>query len=430
MNAPPSLLTQLRSFSRPARLFLIAIVIDGVVYSAWSLFFNFYILERGFDRQFLGLINSVPSIAALILGIPLGMLADRIGRKRAMLLGVAVYVLFCAVQVTTPYPTLMLVATFIEATGYTLFFLSQGPFMMQASKEDTRTLLFSLSFGLVTLSGAVGSLFAGQLPAVFGSWLGVGATSAIAYRAVLLGAIAVGSLTLIPLALIRLPQEKDSPLKPGGQNLTTTLRSVLGILSRPLTIKLAAPNLFIGFGAAILIPYLNVFFRERFAVTDDNLGVLFSLSALLTGVGSVLGPKLAHKAGGKIRAVVITQWLSLLFLLVMGFAPQVGWAVVGFLMRAPLMNLAMPLYSAFALEQVAEHEQATVNSVKELAWQVGWAVGPWLSGVAQARVGFGPIFVTTAVIYAFSTLLTWVFFKDTEAAKTISQPAPISILGD
>ena len=40
---------------------------------------------------------------------------------------------------------------------------------MKLSNNKNRALLFSLNYGLQTLAGAVGSVFAGQLPALFGS---------------------------------------------------------------------------------------------------------------------------------------------------------------------------------------------------------------------------------------------------------------------
>jgi hypothetical protein len=70
-----ALKSQVRRFNRQARLFLLAIILDGIVYSGWNLFFNFYILERGFPRDFLGLLNAMPSISALLFGIPIGMLS-------------------------------------------------------------------------------------------------------------------------------------------------------------------------------------------------------------------------------------------------------------------------------------------------------------------------------------------------------------------
>jgi MFS family permease len=291
-----------------------------------------------------------------------------------------------------------------------LYYLSQAPFMMKVSEKHNRTLLFSLNFGLVTLSGAVGNLFAGQLPSIFGNLFSVAPRSAAAYQAVLLLSVSLSLVTLIPLSLIREPKSKPAALD--RARLEIPLRKVI---LRPFTLKLAAPNLMIGFGAAILIPYMNVFFLDRFALPDKTLGLLFSLSALLTGVGSVIGPRLETRLGSKIRAVVVTQAASLAFLELMGFSPYVWLVSISFLLRGTLMNMAVPLYRTFTMEQVHESEQGTVNSVVELAWQLGWAVGPYLSGVVQEAYGFTPLFVTTGVMYAAAIFLTWIFFHKQEA---------------
>jgi predicted MFS family arabinose efflux permease len=74
--------------------------------------------------------------------------------------------------------------------------------------------------------------------------------------------------------------------------------------------------------------------------------------------------------------------------------------------------MAMPLLDAFSMEQVDESQQGTVNSVRNLAWQFGWAVGPFLSGLVQERYGFSPLFVATCILYGVSTWLTWIFFHN------------------
>jgi len=417
-NPLSSQFVQMRSFNRPARLFLLATVLDGIVYSVWWLFFNFYILAQGFDREFMGLVIATTSLATLVLGIPLGLLSDRIGRKRSMILGVAVYIVAIAVEVSVLNPNLILIAAFVNGAASTLYFLSQAPFMMKVSTPGNRTLLFSLNFGLVTLSGAIGNLFAGQLPAYFGGLLGVPADSATAYRAVLLMAALMSCFTLIPLWLIKEPgkaypingiheQESENLIRAGETKIPTWLQTI----GHRVTLKLALPNLLIGFGAAILMPYMNVFFRDKFSISDQLLGVLFSLSALLTGLGTFIGPRLAEGKGGKIRAVVITQGISLVFLFVLGFSPVLSLTIIAFLIRGTLMNMAVPLYSAFAMEQVKESEQATVNGVKELAWSAGWAVGPYISGVVQESHGFNPLFIFTGLLYSAAIGLTWLFFR-------------------
>jgi MFS family permease len=255
IRAVRSQINQIRSFSQPARLYLIAIVIDGISYCGWSLFFNFYILQRGFDKDFLGLVNAMPSIGILLLGIPMGRLSDRIGRRWAMIIGATLSIISMCLQVILRDPLLILMAAFITGAASSLYFLSQAPFMMKASGPHNRDLLFSLNFGLITLSGAVGSAFAGQLPSVFGHLLQTPSTSALAYRAVLLTSMAISLFLLVPLLIMKEPPTKTSPSQTGQKRI-----SLWGVVRQPVTLKLALPNLLIGLGAAILMPYVNVFF--------------------------------------------------------------------------------------------------------------------------------------------------------------------------
>ncbi len=403
-------------FQPNAQLFLLATVINGITLSGFQLFFNIYLEARGFDRDFIGLLNSLPSAASLVVGVPLGVLADRIGARRAMLAGLLVATVSAGVLIASPSPQVMILASVVMGAANALYLLSLAPFMMKSSGEQERTLLFSLNFGLTTLSGAVGNTLAGQLPGWFGGWLGVGAESAAAYQAVLLASVFGGGLSLLPLWLIR------EGRWPGPRRAAAFgLREVRQLL-RPGLLRLALPNLLIGFGAALLIPYLNLFFKTVHQVGDSALGVLYSLGSLSVGVASLIGPKLAEGLGGKVRTVVVTQSLSIAFLLLLGFAPNVWLAGLAFLLRGALMNMSSPLYSAFAMEQTPEHERAAVNSVLTLMWQVGWAVGPYLSGLVQAGYGFAPLFVATAALYLAATALMWLFFRQAEAQPATALP--------
>ncbi|HEX9029714.1 MAG TPA: MFS transporter, partial [Anaerolineales bacterium] len=190
--------------------------------------------------------------------------------------------------------------------------------------------------------------------------------------------------------------------------------SAFAVLRQPLTIKLALPVLLIGLGAAILLPYTNLFYVERYGVSNELLGVLFSLAALLTCLGSLLAPRLAVSLGGKIRAVVFTQASSLIFMLLMGFAPFAGLSAGAYLLRGMLMNMAYPLMDSFSMGLVAEGQQGTVNSVRSMANQVGWALGPFISGLIQESLGFAPLFVIATLLYAVATGAVWKFFHKVE----------------
>lgn len=408
-------LIPIRSFNKPVRLFLIATIVDGVVYSAWSLFFNFYILGLGYDKQYLGILNSLPSLATLLLSIPMGWISDRIGRRKSMLIGVFTYIIFCGMEVTVRDPVLIAIAAFLAGAGQALYYVSQAPFMMKSSDASNRSMVFSLNFGLITASGAVGSIAAGYLPNLFSAWLHIEPTSAMAYQLILVMSVILGSISLIPLWLIKEPPEPH--------HITEAERpSFLKVIQKPFIWMLFIPQFLIGIGAALMVPYFNVFFSERYAMSSNALGVLFSLSALLTAIGTLIGPRLVDVLGTKIRTVVVTQGISLIFIQMIAFSPW-GWlAAVGYLVRGVLMNMASPLFSAFSMEETPPEEQGVVNSILSISWTFGWVIGPFLSGVIQENFGYTPIFITTTLLYAANTALVWYFFRNYENRHAAVKP--------
>jgi predicted MFS family arabinose efflux permease len=121
--------------------------------------------------------------------------------------------------------------------------------------------------------------------------------------------------------------------------------------------------------------------------------------------------------------VAFTQLSSVVFMLMIGFVPLLWVAGFAFLMRAALMNMAAPLYSAFCMEQTPEHQQGLTNSVLNVAWQIGWAVGPYISGVVQEQYGFGPLFLATTFLYLVAIGVMWRFFHDAERVSLASTAA-------
>jgi MFS family permease len=303
--------------------------------------------------------------------------------------------------------------------------------MMKLSGTENRTMLFSLNYGLQTISGAVGSLFAGQLPAFFSVLLNVQAQSAAAYQAVLIVSIALGMTSLIPLWMMKEPPaippgdtvqaSTVGPSPQTGESFSVPVsRKKLSSALISLTAKMTVPQILIGFGAAILIPYMNVFFKFRYSISDSELGILFSVSSLLIGIGSIMAPWLSTRVGGKVRAVVVTQFGSLIFLLMTGFAPFLWLSSLGYLLRSALMNMSAPLYSAFCMERTPEQHQGFVNSVLNLSWNLGWSIGPFISGIVQEYYGFTPLFIATSILYLMAIMVAWTFFKNTEKVRPLA----------
>ena len=201
---------QAGKLSKPARFLLLAILLDGLLFTAFGLFFNFYIIESGFSREYLGLINAMPSIAALVMGLPMGMLSDRIGRKRSMVIGFSLANFAIITMLVVRQPILMLIMAFIWGATGQLYFLSQAPFMMKVSDDKSRDLLFSLSFGVFPLASTLGNVLAGVLPDFFSRILNLQPQSAETYKVVLLASVISSFAVLIPIMFIKEPPRVEN----------------------------------------------------------------------------------------------------------------------------------------------------------------------------------------------------------------------------
>jgi MFS family permease len=396
---------RLKSFSSNARFYLMSTVIIGLSFSIYMLIFNLYIVSRGYSRAFLGELQSMPHLIALFGAVPAGVLVDYIGRKRALLLANAGQTLAALGIVLSPGPWWLRLSMITFGVSQSLWMVSGSPFMMENSKDEERNALFSANFGLQTLVGFFGTLVGGQLPSLFGGMMNVDVESAPAYAATLGVTVALSALALIPVFLIT-----DQPRPRIGQ-----ARSFLpwrNISDPGMATRIFVPNIVISMGAAILIPYMNLFFKETFPISDGTLGILFAVSSVITGTATLASPILADR-WGRIRALVLTQLTSIPFLLTIGFAPYFWVAGVAFWVRAALMNMGNPLYEAFAMEQVSERERATVSGLMGMSWNIGWTIGPFVSGYMQAHpaIGFKPIFLITCTLYILASILEKLFFQ-------------------
>ncbi len=349
-------------------------------------------------------------MAALLLGLPLGLLSDRIGRKTSMLIGLSVGFLGMLLQVHLQNPILIFFSGLIQGAGIMLFTVSRSPFIMSVSKKENQAVIFSLSFGLLTLAAMIGNLVGGQLPGLVGSWLGYPQDSAASYQWVITAGIIFASTALIPTFLISEPRENG-----GEKRVTASVRKILRKLaSQSLVRHLALINLITGFGAAILIPYLNVFLRSKFDISDNLLGLIFSLASLMVFTGSMITPWLVKITHSRNIPTVATQATSIIFLFTLGFSPFLWLAAVSLLLRNVLMQMSSPLIENFAMLISEPQEQGVISSVRGIGWQTGQAFGIFVSGLVQTRFGFSPLFITTGLLYTLSTVLTWIYFRPGE----------------
>jgi MFS family permease len=392
----------IRLFGRNARLYLTSIVITGVAMGVFRLLFNFFVISRGFDEALLGNLVTTSSLTSLVLALPMGYLADMLGRKRSLMLSTVVTSLAVVLMVAVPQVFSLYAGNVLLGMAQGLAAVSMSPFLVENSGERERTYLFSFSAGMQMAAGSVGNWLGGLMPTWVGSRLAIDAMSSTAYGGSLLLISALAAVGMVPLAFMVMPK------------LTRLQRSVFAPvtyarLHPQLLGKLVFPMLITSLGAGMIMPFMNVFFRQQYGQPDPTIGALFAWGSLSMGIGLLVAPPLADRMG-KIQFVVITQALSIPFLILLGFAPWFWLSTVAYLVRVALMNMSGPIYQSFVMERVEGSARATVASLVSMAWNFGWAFSPTISGLLQVRYGFGPSFMVTIVLYSVSTLMYWAFF--------------------
>jgi MFS family permease len=82
------------------------------------------------------------------------------------------------------------------------------------------------------------------------------------------------------------------------------------------------------------------------------------------------------------------------------------------------MNMASPLYDAYAMERTPEPARPLVIGLINGAFATGYLVGPTISAEVQRRAGFEPLFLVTAAFYACAALATYLIFVRRARRKT------------
>jgi MFS family permease len=403
-----------RAFSRNARLYLLNVVIVGAAMGVFRLLFNFYVLSLGYNEALLGSLITVSSLTALLAALPMGYLADFMGRKNSLLISGALMSASIMVIVLWPSQGVLYAMNVVSGLGQSLAAVTMAPFLMENSGEKERTYLFSFSSGLQMAMASMGNWIGGYLPTWIGITRGVPVVSSEAYSGALMVVSLTVALGLIPLAMLRTPR------------LQLSERSVFAPLSyaskHPALLgKLILPMLVTSIGAGLIMPFMNVFFRQVHHQPDPVIGSLFAWGSLAMGVGLLLAPPLADRMG-KIQLVVVTQALSIPFLIILGFSPIFWMSAIAYYIRLALMNMSGPVYQTFVMEHVEPSARATVASLVSMAWNFGWAFSPTISGYLQVQYGFGPPFLGTIILYTISTVMYYAFFL---RGKERRKPAPV-----
>jgi MFS family permease len=371
-------------------------------YGFLSVILALYLAEAGFKESQIGLLFTLTLAGDAVVSLWLTTSADRVGRKRVLLVGAFLMAgAGLGFVLTRNYVLLMIAAIVgvVSPSGNEI-----GPFLSveQASltqliPNERRTQFFAW----YNLAGS----FATATGALTGGWLAQslqndGWSALESYRVVLSG-YAVGGFVLLILFLNVSPA-----IEVKLQNDTSKRTLGLG-RSRNIVFKLSALFALDAFAGGLVIQSMMAYwFHVRFGVPEGILGGIFFGANILAGISALLAVKLADSIG-LINTMVFTHIPSNILLILIPLMPTLPLAIGFLLLRFSISQMDVPTRQSYTMAVVAPDERSAASGVTAIARSVGASVSPALTGVlfGTASLLSLPFFLAGSLKIAYDLLL-------------------------
>jgi predicted MFS family arabinose efflux permease len=374
--------------------------------------YNLYLLDSGFKEQFLGTMTSAMNIGTIACTIPAGILIERIGLRKSLLLCFVLVSCVSAVRaLLSPKPALLAFA-FLGGFVTTIWAVAISPAITRLTNDKSRPLGFSLVFSSGIGIGILANLVASRMPGWFVHLKPVLSITQAKQLALLL-ACAIVAFGLFPASRLMFPVElvKERRLYPRNPFLLRFLPAV------------ALWSLVTG----SLSPLANVYFSQYLRMPLERIGSVFSISSLFQVV-AVLAAPLLFRALGLVPAIASTQFAIGILLACLAAVRGTTPAAVIYVAYTGLLWMSEPGLFSLLMSRVAPGEQAGASALNFLVISLAQAIAVAGAGTSLARFGYPAVLCGMAGVALISALFFRVILRND--ALPPPQPSQVKIASE
>lgn len=363
---------------------------------------NFYLVSIGYDTATISLLQSLPRLSGFLIGLPIGLVANRVGNRRLIVLSTAGLALSVAATALTQSLLVIALSRFFWGACFGANQVVKSPLMVTLTHRSEHTAQFSWHNLVSMFSVAAGSALGGALPIFMSGALSIAAAGALrpeemplAYRASILCAALVLLLSAAPLLLLKrgpaADKRKNAIL---GFGRSVPWRRVL---------RLACPLFVFGISGGWTFPFFNLIFRDLFGISDSAIGGVIGLGWLFMGLLPLLNPYWERRLG---RAGALTALMLASAVAFVGFSlSQALWtAVIFYVMAIGIRNTMQPLFQPLLMASLDAEYHNIASSMGLAMWNMGWFVSALTFGWLQAAVGTRVILLLVAAFVVLNGL--------------------------
>ncbi len=417
---------------RDVRILFATRILRLLAYGFLSVVLALYLEAAGLGDRQIGLLLTLTLVGDTLVTLAITTSADRLGRRRMLVLGAGLMVLAGAVFASTRNFWLLLAAAtvgVISPSGYEV-----GPFLSieQASlshllPDERRTGTFAWYNLVGSFATAGGSLASGLLV----SRLQVGGLGKVdSYRVIVLVYAAIGiALAGLFLLLTRAVEPVRAPTAPGGQasdagakSAEAGARPFLGLhRSKRIVLKLSALFSLDAFAGGFVVQSLMAYwFHKRFGVQPALLGSIFFGANILAGLSALSAARVARRVG-LVNTMVFTHLPSNVLLMLVPLMPSLPLAIGLLLLRFAISQMDVPTRQSYTMAVVAPDERSAASGITSVARTTGASIAPVFTGFLLAsRALLGAPFLIAGglkIVYDLALLASFRGIKPPEEKK-------------
>ncbi|MFT4538783.1 MAG: MFS family permease [Planctomycetota bacterium] len=389
--------------SPAARRYLLGSCMMGAAHAVpWALL-ALYLDLLGRTKQEIGFLQSCDSWGKVAVALPAAFL---LARRRAAPLFVRAALVAGAGYMALPWlgsQAAMGACAFVSGLALAVHYVAIAPFLFRHTSPEERASVFGLAEAVRTMASVAGAFGAGR----FVDWM----TPVFESERIALGAaISLAGVACLFGAFFYARIEESEPSMAPDQRLLPILLENKGLLAR-----FAIPQFVIAVGAGFCIPFLSLYFKERFSLAPGSWGSLFAAGQVLMTTGFLLTPWVLARMGF-VRSIVFIEFASIPFFLVLAYSQSVAFATVAFLLRGALMNSTHPIHKNFMMQATPAGAREIQIGIQATLWGVGWVVGPLAAGHVLDATGndYTILMLTTAGVYVVAGCLSWILLSPVE----------------
>ena len=354
-------------------------------YGSLSVVLVFYLVGIGLTEPQTGMLLTLTLFGDTLVSLFLTTRADRIGRRRMLVVGAALMVAAGLVFASSSVLWILVIAGtigVISPSGNEV-----GPFLSieQAAlshvvTDRTRTEVFAWYTLAGSVATALGALAGGAATRALQTTM----TPVASYRGVVILYALLGAVLAILFS--RLSREAEAATFGEKKAFSATFAGLSGLdRSRDVVLKLSALFALDSFGGGFVIQsFAAYWFYLRFGINPAALGAIFFFANIFAGISALAASRLAARFG-LIRTMVATHLPSNVLLILVPLMPTLPLAVAVLLVRFSISQMDVPTRQSYIMAVVSPEERSASAGITGVARTVGAAISPLFVGMLFAR---------------------------------------------